>query len=178
MRIWRLSAADRLLTRILGTLGTCALIWWALQHPDRGMLREITAFGPMVAVLVAGVFFALVLAYARDLHRVLSAVPVAFRAASPASVWWMLVIPCNFTEDFFIIDSIAGSLRNTATARPDLAPTLGHFGQYSGMGWCGLQIVSLVPHDIGSLAGVLALPLWLWHWHFVRKARRALTQSA
>lgn len=90
----------------------------------------------------------------------------------------MLVIPYNFTEDFFIIENIARSLQNTAATRPDLAARFGHFGRLSGLGWCALQIVSLVPHDIGSLAGVLALPLWLWHWRFVRKARGYLTPRA
>jgi hypothetical protein len=178
MTIWRLNAVNTTLIKTLGTLAVCGLIWWALQNPDKGMLREVTAFGPMVGALVAAGFFALVVAYARDLHRLLQAVPEAARVAHPASVWWMLVIPYNFTEDFFIIENIARSLHKTAAARPELSAPFGHFGRYSGLGWCALQIVSLVPHDIGSLAGMLALALWLWHWRFVRKARGHLTQRA
>jgi hypothetical protein len=90
----------------------------------------------------------------------------------------MLVIPWNFVEDFFIIESTARSLQNVASTRPGINDLLGHFGRRSGLGWCALQILSLVPHDVGSLAGVLALPLWLWHWRYVRKARAALTQGA
>jgi hypothetical protein len=38
-----------------------------------------------------------------------------------------------------------------------------------------LQIVSLIPHEIGSLAGFLALPFWVVHWRLIRKVNRALT---
>jgi hypothetical protein len=166
------------LIKALGTAIVCGLIWWSFQNPDKGMLREVTAFGPAVAVAVAAAFFAAVIAYASDLRRLLQAIPENHRAAQPNSVWWMLLIPYNFTEDFFIIENIARSLENIAKARPGLVRPLGHFGRRSGLGWCALQILSLVPHDVGSLGGVLALPLWLWHWRFVRKARAAMTQKA
>lgn len=166
------------LIKSVGTAVVCVLIWWSLQNPDKGMLREVTVFGLWTAGLVAFGFFAAVVAYARDLGRLLQAIPEAQRAARPGSVWWMLLIPYNFTEDFFIIDNVARSLQSVAKARPELAGRLGHFGRRSGLGWCALQIVSLVPHEVGSLAGVLALPLWLWHWRFVRKARTALTPGA
>ena len=57
--------------KTLGTLAVCALIWWSLQRADQGILREVTAFGPAVATLVAGIFVALVAAYAYDLQRLL-----------------------------------------------------------------------------------------------------------
>jgi hypothetical protein len=164
----------RILVKLAGTLGVCALIWWSLQRPNQGILREVIAFGPAIASLVAVVFVALVAAYARDLQRLLRAVPAAQRAATPASVWWMFAIPYNFTEDFFIIHNVGASLRRTETATPALRGAFGRFGLISGYGWCALQIGSLVPHPLGTLAGFLALPLWAWHWRFARAARRSL----
>lgn len=60
MTIWASNAASSRLVKALGTLAVCGLIWWSLQNPDRGILREITAFGPTVGGLVVGGFFALV----------------------------------------------------------------------------------------------------------------------
>ena len=165
-----LAAARHVTIKVAGTAAVCLLLWWSLENTDKGILREVTAFGGLVAGLVVATFFALVVAYARDLQKLLRAIPADQRTAQPNSVWWMLVIPYNFTEDFFIIDNIARSLERVAASRPDLASRLGHFGRRSGLGWCALQIGSLVPHDLGSLAGMLALPLWLWHWRFVRNA--------
>ena len=71
------------LVKVIGTLGVCGLIWWSVQNPDKGMLREVTAFGPVVAWWVAGIFLACVFAYARDLQRLLRAVPEPLRAARP-----------------------------------------------------------------------------------------------
>lgn len=165
-----MARARLVILKVAGTAAVCLLLYWSLQNPDQGILREVTAFGGLVAGLVAATFFALVVAYARDQQRLLHAIPADQRAAQPNSVWWMLVIPYNFTEDFFIIHNIARSLERVAASRPDLAGRLGQFGRRSGLGWCALQIGSLVPHDLGSLAGLLALPLWLWHWRFVRNA--------
>jgi len=51
------------------------------------------------------------------------------------------------------------------------------FGSVSGFGWCSAQIVSLIPHEVGSLAGVLALLAWVIHWRFIRNANRLLSES-
>lgn len=160
--------------KTLGTLGVCALIWWSLRNPDQGILREISAYGPNVGILLALVFLALVAAYARDLQHLLQAVPRRQRAAAPASVWWMFAIPYNFVEDFFIIGTIATSLRRSEMEYTNLRGAFGGYGRISGFGWCGLQILSLIPHPIGAAAGLFALPLWAWHWRQVRSARRIL----
>ena len=162
------------LLKLVLTAGVCGLIWWSLSEPDQGILAEVTAFGPVVGALVALAFLAAVIAYCRDLVRLMHALRPASRRASPTSFWLMLVIPWNFVEDFFIIASLAASLRSEAADRPDLIGRWGRFGLVSGLAWCGLQIVSLVPHPVGSAAGLLALPFWLWHWRFARRARADL----
>ena len=163
-----------ILVKLAGTLIVCALIWWSLQNPDQGILRELTSFGPWVAAAVGAVFFCLVAAYARDLQLLLQAISSAHRTARPASVWWMFAIPYNFVEDFFIIESVAASLQRAEAQHPHLRAIFGRYGRLSGFGWCGLQILSLIPHPIGAAAGFLALPLWAWHWRFARLARRSV----
>jgi hypothetical protein len=96
------------------------------------------------------------------------------RTATPRSVWLMFLIPYNFVEDFFIIANVANSLRREARQNKALHPFHG-FGLLSGLAWCSLQIVSLIPHEIGSLAGFLALPFWVVHWRLIRQVNRALT---
>jgi len=120
-------------------------------------------------------FLLAVAAYARDLQRVLEVIPAPLRTASPRSVWLMFLIPYNFVEDFWIIGHVSASLKAHAVTQGYPA---GGFGLAPGLGWCALQIVSLVPHEVGSLAGLLAVPLWLWHWAFVRKARTRILAAA
>jgi len=158
--------------KLVLTAGVCALIGWSIARPDQGFLAEVRMLGPWGSSLMAAGFLSAVAAYARDLQRLLEVVPEQFRTATPRSVWLMFLVPYNFVEDFWIIGNIANSLRNHAVAKA------GSFGLISGLGWCTLQIVSLVPHELGSLAGLLAVPLWLWHWVFVRKARVALLAAA
>jgi hypothetical protein len=85
----------------------------------------------------------------------------------------MFLLPYNFIEDFCIVANVAASLRAEArhNARLQLARDA---GLISGWGWCAAQIVSLVPHPLGSLAGLLAIVLWLLHWRFVRRANAML----
>jgi hypothetical protein len=158
--------------KIALTIGVCGLIGWSLTTPDRGLMAELTAFGVGPAVVVALLFLAAVVAYARDLHRLMTAIRPAARAARPGSVWWMLVLPLNFVEDFWIMRAVALSLRAEGAHHPARVWSGGLL--WSGWGWCALQIGSLVPHTMGSLAGVLAVPLWLWHWRGVRAARADL----
>jgi hypothetical protein len=48
----------------------------------------------------------------------------------------------------------------------------------SGLGWCAAQIFSLLPNEIGSVAGVVALPLWIIHWRLIRRANAAMAEAA
>jgi hypothetical protein len=164
-----------ILLKLLLTLGVCGLIGWGLARPDQGFPAELSHLGPWgTGALVAG-FLLAVAAYARDLQRLLEAVPEPFRAASPRSVWLMFLLPYNFVEDFWIIAHVAASLKAHAMAQ---GVTAGTFGLISGLGWCALQILALVPHPAGSIAGLLAVPLWLWHWAYVRRARAAIMAGA
>ncbi len=158
--------------KLLLTAGVCGLIGWSLARPDQGFLAEVRMLGPWGTAALAAGFLLAVAAYARDLQRVLEAVPEPLRAARPKSVWLMLLIPYNFVEDFWIVGHVAASLKARAGGAQ------GSFGLISGLGWCSLQIVSLVPHPVGSLAGLLAVPLWLWHWAYVRRARAAILGGA
>ena len=161
--------------KLLLTAGVCGLIGWSFARPDRGFLAEVSLLGPWGAGLLAAGFLVAVAAYARDLQRLLQAIPAPLRTASPRSVWLMFLIPYNFVEDFWIIAHVSASLKAHAATK-ETPPR--HFGLISGLGWCALQIVSLVPHEVGSLAGLLAVPLWLWHWAFVRKARAGVLADA
>lgn len=52
------------------------------------------------------------------------------------------------------------------------------FGMVSGQGWCIAQIVSLIPNQIGSAAGLIALVFWMWHWVFIRRVNGVLIESS
>ena len=157
------------LIKIVLTAGICVLIWWSLTTPEQGLMAELTAFGTGPAAVVAMLFLGAVVLYARHLYRLMQAITPADRAAPPRSVWLMLLIPLNFVEDFWIVAHVSASLRAEARNHPPRVWSGG--GLWSGWGWCALQIGSLVPHPLGSLAGMLALPLWLWHWRLVVRAR-------
>ncbi len=161
--------------KLILTAGVCGLLGWSFARPDRGFLAEVSLLGPGGATLLAAGFLAAVAAYARDLQRLLQAIPAPQRTASPRSVWLMFLIPYNFVEDFWIIGHVSASLKAHAQAT---GSSVRHFGLIPGLGWCALQIVSLVPHEVGSLAGLLAVPLWLWHWAFVRMARARVLADA
>lgn len=133
---------------------------------DGGVLAETRALGPW-AVPVVVAFFALVILYCRDLERVLAAIPAAAQVATPRSVWWMLVLPLNFVEDFFIVHNISRSLDNAGR---------GHLAaRASGFSWCAFQIVSLLPGRLGEFASVVAVPFRIHHWWAMRRAIRILS---
>ena len=134
-----MSPPARSAIRITGTLAVSALIWWSLATPDQGILREVRALGPLGAGITVAIFLALVAAYARDLHLLMRAIPHGARTASPASVWWMFLIPYNFTEDFFIIATVTTSLERAESSDPALRGAFGRHGRWSGYGWCALQ---------------------------------------
>ncbi len=143
--------------------------------PVGGILGEISVFGPTISVVVVSVFLLLVVLYARDLAKCLRLVSPEARAASPNSVWWMLVLPYNFIEDFFIMINIAKSLQTEALSNRALAQFTS-FGKFSGLAWCACQIISLLPNEVGSLFGLIAIVFWGWHWAFIRRANRAMLE--
>lgn len=144
--------------------------------PTGGILGEISVFGPAISAVVVCVFLMLVVLYARDLVKCLRLVSPEARAASPNSVWWMLVLPYNFIEDFFIMINIAKSLQTESMSNPALAQFTS-FGKVSGLAWCVCQIISLLPNEVGSLFGLIAMVFWGWHWAFIRRANRAMLES-
>lgn len=142
-----------------------------------GILAELKIFGQGGAIVAFAVFFLLVVLYARSLKITLQRVAPAARKARPDSVWYMLLLPYNFIEDFFIIANIARSIQAEAAINPALRP-LRSFGMASGMLWCCAQIVSLIPTALGSIAGVIAIAGWLWHWVFICRVNRLLKHAA
>lgn len=148
-------------------------------NPDApgGILGELKIFGPTGSVAAVAVFLLLVFFYALDLIKSLKLVSPASRRARPNSVWLMFFLPYNFIEDFFIVANVANSLKAEAASNPALS-TFKSFGMISGLGWCAAQVVSLVPNQIGSAAGLIAIVFWIWHWVFIRRANRALIQSS
>ncbi|MBB1519124.1 hypothetical protein [Aquipseudomonas guryensis] len=164
-----------LAVKLLLTLLVAAALAYPLLQPeaDAGIFRELEMLGPLAAISLTLLFLLAVFLYCRDLQCALSLVRPECRAAAPRSVWLMFLLPYNFIEDFFIVAHVTQSLRREAQANDALRP-FSHFGMLSGIGWCSAQILSLIPHAIGSLAGLLALPLWLAHWHLIRRINRAL----
>ncbi|XZG69299.1 hypothetical protein ACTSKR_11615 [Chitinibacteraceae bacterium HSL-7] len=154
-----------------------ALIYPFLLPEPVGLAKELATLGIYGAIALGMGFFLLVVLYANDLRRVLAAVSADSRRAAPRSVWWMLVLPYNFIEDFFIIGAITASLRLERASNAVLAP-LKTSGAITGFGWCIAQIASLIPNDIGSLFGLVAFVLWLVHWCFIRKALALLRSAA
>lgn len=150
-----------------------ALLYPFLLPEPVGIAKELAVLGLPGSIALGVGFFALVVLYANDLRSVLSMIAPSHRRATPRSVWWMLLIPYNFVEDFFIIHAVTESLRRESAHTKRLS-TLGSFGQRTGFGWCAAQIGSLIPNALGSLFGLLALILWIAHWRLIRRAKRAL----
>lgn len=167
-----------LAVKLLLTLPVAAALAYPLLQPeaDAGIFRELEMLGPLGAIGLTLLLLVAVFLYCRDLQRTLSLVRPACRAAAPRSVWLMFLLPYNFIEDFFIVAHVAQSLRREAQTN-DALRSFSRFGMLSGIGWCSAQILSLIPHPIGSLAGLLAVPLWLVHWHLIRRINRALSAA-
>lgn len=159
----------------------CVPVVYALAYPflgptaDAGIFRELGLAGPVAAAALTVAFLVLVFLYCRDLQRLLTLIRPEARTVSPRSVWLMFLLPYNFIEDFFIVANIAKSLRHEARHNPALR-SFRTFGLTSGIGWCSAQIVSLIPHKAGTVAGGLALLFWVIHWRLVRNAKMALSQ--
>lgn len=158
---------------LLSVLVGYALIYPFLQPEPVGIAKELAMLGLAGALGVAAVFFAAVVWYAADLRAVLQLIAPGQRAAAPNSVWWMLVLPYNFIEDFFIIAAVTRSLRQMAAVTPALQQLAG-FGAGTGFGWCAAQLGSLLPNQAGSGFAIIALVCWLLHWRFIRQAKRLL----
>lgn len=145
--------------------------------PATGILGELQMFGPIGSALVIAVFLLLILFYALDLIKTLRLVsPTSRKGVRPRSVWLMFLLPYNFIEDFFIVANVARSLKAEAAANPAALAGFKSFGMVSGLGWCTAQIVSLIPNQLGSAAGLLAIGFWVWHWVFIRRANAALAR--
>jgi hypothetical protein len=173
-----MSSIKLTLIKIALTAPVVALLLYPfITASEAGVLREVRLLGPLWSLVVVAVFFSLVALYCRELQRSLEMVRPAFRLAAPRSVWLMFLIPYNFVEDFFIIANVTRSLRREASEQPGLAG-FGDYGMRYGIGWCTAQILSLIPHEIGSLASVIALVLWVIHWRLVCRINNTLGTQA
>jgi FtsH-binding integral membrane protein len=157
-----------LFLKLIATAGVSLLLSLPLINEDAraGVLASVAKIGLPALLILIVMFLAAVAFYCRSLQRCLELIRPEARAASPRSVWLMFVIPYNFIEDFFIVHNIVKSLRAEASVNPVLSH-LRSFGAISGLGWCTAQIISLVPNQIGEIAGVMALGLWAIHWRFI-----------
>lgn len=141
-----------------------------------GVLRELAAVGIVGSLAIGLLFLPLVYLYCRDLHTTLSLIHPRARAASPRSVWLMFLVPYNFIEDFFIVLNVTRSLQRESSQNAVFGQ-FRNFGALSGIGWCLAQIVSLLPNDIGLIAGLAATPLWILHWRRIRQANALLSAN-
>ncbi|RQO53500.1 hypothetical protein DBR47_24085 [Paucibacter sp. KBW04] len=167
------------LFKIVLTIPVAYALLYPFLNPEvgGGVFKELELLGPIGSAIVAAVFLGLIVFYCLDLQRSLSLVRPGARVASPRSVWLMFLLPYNFVEDFFIIAHVAKSLAQEAQFNASLR-AFKSFGWLSGMGWCAAQIVSLLPNEIGSLAGLLALALWILHWRLIRRINSALLAAS
>lgn len=140
-----------------------------------GILKEIEMLGIYPAIASAVLFLVLVFCYAKDLVRCLNLISPKSRAAKANSVWWMFALPYNFIEDFFIIYNVSKSIQAEAAHNEKLADVKS-FGLVSGLGWCLAQVISLIPNEIGSVAGLIAIVIWIKHWLFIRKINNQLSE--
>ncbi|WP_321862310.1 hypothetical protein [Burkholderia cenocepacia] len=173
-----MSATARTILKAILSIPIAFGLAYPLVYPseDGGVLGEIAVLGTIGSVFVIAVFLALVYAYASDLRTTLQSVDRGSRVAEPNSVWLMFLLPYNFIEDFFIISNVAKSLEAESRINPALSD-LRSFGRISGIGWCLAQVLSLIPNTIGSIAGGVAVFLWVWHWVFVRRTNKMLAGS-
>ncbi|MUM19231.1 hypothetical protein FZI91_07985 [Mycobacterium sp. CBMA271] len=151
----------RLWTMVL-TIPLVALLLQPVWAPrwGSGILGEVSATGSAAAVITVVVFFGLVALYCRTLQQILVCVPEQDRIRSPRSVWLMFAIPFNFVEDFFIVNDVAASLVGSAAVRTRSVS----IWRATGLAWCSLQIVSLLPGAVGLAGGAAAILVWLGNW--------------
>ncbi len=150
-----------------------ALIYPLISGETTGVMAEVETLGLFWSFVVMILFFIAVAFYAKSLQTTLQLVDNEARKADPKSVWFMLLIPYNFIEDFFIIHHVTESLKAQALIDSRL-DTLKSFGAISGFGWCGAQIISLIPNEFGAVASLIAFVLWLGHWIFIAQTNKLL----
>jgi hypothetical protein len=162
--------------KIAATWLLCALVWnlWSAPSGQAALQAYVGAIGPLGISALVTTFFVAVGSYCRTRQRCLSLIAAPYRTSSQLSVWLMFLIPYNFIEDFFIVNKVASSLRREASTHPRLA-NFPSFGAWSGNGWCGAQILSLVPGSMGEAAGLAAIVVWGSHWHFILKVNRIMS---
>jgi hypothetical protein len=160
------------LVKIVGTVAVTVLLSYPLWAPQwgAGILGEVAGLPPAVALGAVAAFLGLVALYCGALWRTLTLVHPEARTAPAASVWWMFAIPYNFTEDFFIVRTVATSLAVDARVP---ARELRRWSAF-GYCWCAGQILSLFPGIAGYLGGAVAIPLWAAHWIMTVRINRRL----
>ena len=152
--------------RVLGTALVVVLLSAPLWVPGwgPGLIGEIGLVPfPGNLAIIAG-FLLLVALYCLTLQRLVRRAG----AGSGASVWWMFAIPANFVEDFYIVQRVGAAI----------APRIGRaelgWWRWLGFGWCILQLVSLLPGELGRVGGALAILLWLAQWVLTLSITRRL----
>lgn len=170
--------AARNALKVAATWSLCVMVWllWSRPAGKATLAAYMEAVGFSGLAGIFAVFLVVVAFYCRTIERCLSLVGARHRAADPVCAWRMFLIPYNFIEDFFIVASLARSLRQEASTDPRLRG-FRSFGIWSGTGWCTAQIASLVPGPVGEAAGLLGGLLWAWHWHFIARVNRLLALS-
>ncbi len=156
---------------VLLTVPVCGILTQPLWAPQlgSGILGEVAALGVGGGLAALAVFFGLVALYVQTLRGLLTAVRPEARRRTPRSLWLMFAIPLNFVEDFEIVSDLAASLR----ADGAFATGAVRAWRAVGIGWCALQLVSLLPGEVGLAGGLLAIVLWAAHWlHTVMLIRR------
>lgn len=164
-------SAMRCLTVIL-TIPVVVMLLQPLRAPrlGAGLLGEVAAFGVWGCLAAVTLFFGLVALYCRSLQHLADSIASPARVRSPRSVWLMFAIPFNFVEDFCIVADLAKGLRRDGSTPPHASLLWLILGQT----WCGLQIASLFPGEVGIASGVLALIIWGWHWAYTSVIRRRI----
>lgn len=149
---------------------TIPVVWLIVSgatSPEGGVLGEVGALGVRTATALGVALLVSVAFFCRDLERLLTLLPESARAMTPKSVWWMMVIPFNFVEDFFIVADVTQSLEQAGLAR--------HASKGWAFGWCTAQIASLLPGPVGQLSSLVTTIAWIAHWAMVRQAIRELS---
>lgn len=163
--------------KILLSIGIgLAFIYPLISETKMGVLAEIKILGLFWSSIVVCLFFIAIIFYAKLLQNTLNMIDKEARKLNPKSVWLMLVIPYNFIEDFFIIYHVSESIKNQSF-RDSRLNKLKNFGTISGFGWCTAQIISLIPNNIGAIAGLIALIFWIIHWRFIVNINTQLAQK-
>lgn len=159
-----------MLTALIGLSGVYPYITGA--HKPTA-IDEVFKYGIGRGLAVMVFFFSAIALYCISMQTTLERIAPQNRRAKPKSVWWMFVIPYNIIEDFFIIDNLSKSIEQEAGTNPKLAG-LRDYGYITGIGWAIAQVMSFIPNEIGTVAGIFGLLLWIRHWLFIRKVNRLL----